>query len=384
MLSPTSEIKPCCRFDVSCYNLKDFIWDNQTPLLEFYQRPQFQNLREKSRNGERLAGCHRCYREEELGILSMRQKGFPGGETQVSKNKENPETLQLAVIELGVGRICNLKCRSCDPYFSATWEQDEIKPAPLAGLDVDLDKVDANTFKDTVSLKITGGEPFFHPSFERLLHRLVEHGQAAQINIDIFSNATKPPKPVFLELLESFRSLSVSLSIDGHGPQNTYLRHPSRWPDIEKTTHFWINRAKADKKTTLSFAVTVSIFNVVSVFDLFSWIYQTNSDQGVAHPPDILVQTVQDPKHLNVVHWPKRIRKRLFELFKVKKNSFIREIKPDHRLLKRIENLEKMLQSEIEHESVVQEFWDETLALDEKRSESFSAVFPEIAEILRV
>lgn len=376
MLSPSSEVRPCCRFDVSRYDIKEFTWDNQTPLGVFYQRQQFEKLREQSRSDQKVEGCHRCYREEELGIQSMRQKAFPA---EVIRKGE--DTFALAMIELGVGRTCNLKCRSCDPYFSTKWEadaKDVFKPIPDKSLDVNLDAIDVQCFQKTQVLKITGGEPFYHPAFERLVQRIVGAGESSHIDIEIFSNATRAPSLFFVEALHKFRSVTISLSVDGFDKQNTYIRHPSRWEDVDKTAKFWMEQSQVTRSLTVNFAVTVSILNILSLFDLFCWIYPLY--QG--GEPRILIQNVQDPKHLNVSHWPLEVRRKINRDFQNKKNKFLTTFSVSSTFSKRLSNLEKMLESPVEQKNIVNQFWLETLTLDNKRGESFKSIFPELAEIL--
>ncbi len=374
-LLPTSEVRPCCRFDVSRYDVKDFTWDHKKPLEEFYTSAQYKTIRQQSRSGQPVAGCHRCYREEDLGIKSMRQKDFPG---DAANNYDG--TLKISMIELGVGRICNLKCRTCDPYFSTKWEADALvanKPIPDKALDVDLDALDVQFFRNTRFLKITGGEPFYHPAFETLIHRLVQEGLSANIDIEIFSNATKVPVEVFVEALKRFRSVTMTLSIDGLGATNTYLRHPSRWKDIEKSVDFW--RALRSSQTALKvqFAVTVSVFNILSLFELFNWLYKIETNQ-----PGIIIQNVQDPTHLNVSHWPLLIRKTIQSKFLQQKETFFATHVVNATLAKRIGTIEKMLESAIEQKNVSEQFWQETLALDKARNESFAKVFPELFQIV--
>ncbi len=374
-LLPTSEVRPCCRFDVSRYDVKDFTWDHKTPLEEFYTSAQYKMIRQQSRSGLPVAGCHRCYREEDLGIKSMRQKDFPGDAASC-----DDETLKISMIELGVGRICNLKCRTCDPYFSTKWETDALianKPIPDKGLDVDLDALDVQFFRNTRFLKITGGEPFYHSAFETLIHRLVQEGLSANIDIEIFSNATKLPDEVFVEALKGFRTVTMTLSIDGLGATNTYLRHPSRWKDIEKSVDFWLGLRASQIALKVQFAVTVSVFNILSLFDLLDWLYKLETNE-----PGIIIQNVQDPTHLNVSHWPLQIRQAIQSKFLQQKEAFLETHVVNTTLVKRIGNIEKMLDSVIEQKDVSEQFWRETLALDKARNETFSKVFPELFQIV--
>jgi organic radical activating enzyme len=378
MISRTSEIRPCCRFDTSKYNVSDFIWDNKTPLNEFYNSPVFTKLRQQSQNGEKVSGCHRCYREEEMGILSMRQKAFPG---EIVRMQQSVELPTITFAELGAGRICNLKCRSCDPYFSTKWESDakEVsKPLPDPKSDVDLDKIDAQFFKDVQMIKVTGGEPFYNPGFERLLDRIAQQGYSKNIELEIFSNATQTPSARFMETLKSFRKVNISLSIDGFKEKNTYIRFPSQWSTIEKTCHFWIAETQKTNLMQLNYAITVSIFNVLYLFELFRWLFEIHKNS----PPNILIQTVQDPRHLNVALWPAEVRRKIHELFQAQEKKFVKEFSPNKSFQKRIQNIVKMLRANSNQGEVVSLFWKETVTLDQRRKENFQSTFPELHQLI--
>jgi cytochrome c peroxidase len=75
MLAPYGEVRPCCRFDTNIYD-GQFLWDGKDSILEFTASGPLSQIREQANKGEKVAGCWRCYEEENAGIPSMRQNPF--------------------------------------------------------------------------------------------------------------------------------------------------------------------------------------------------------------------------------------------------------------------------------------------------------------------
>ena len=82
---------------------------------------------EQMRNGEKPAGCWKCYNDEELGQKSMRQSV---NESRLGPHTELIETddtqLKPLQIKLLSGASCNLACRMCQSHVSSkvypVWE----------------------------------------------------------------------------------------------------------------------------------------------------------------------------------------------------------------------------------------------------------------------
>jgi sulfatase maturation enzyme AslB (radical SAM superfamily) len=80
---------------------------------------------------------------------------------------------------------------------------------------------------------VTGGEPLLEPRFAEILDYLVSHGVAKNIEMELTTNCTVVDDDV-LDKLAQFKSVLMTVSIDGVGPVQEYVRYPSRWATIEK------------------------------------------------------------------------------------------------------------------------------------------------------
>ncbi len=376
MLTPYSEVRPCCRFDTNIYD-ESFVWDGESKLTDFYQSDLFAGLRKDIEEGKPIKGCHRCYQEEELNIPSMRTKPFP-----VEIDDLGEKEFSYRFVELGVGKKCNLKCRSCNASFSSKWISDaEALKMPYSGdnSEIDLNSIPIQFFKETKSIKVTGGEPFLHNSFSELLKRLNESGYSKEIELEIFTNTTVFPSGEVVESLLSFKHLQISSSIDGVEKVNTYLRHPIRWEKYLETIRKWRRLEIHNPNVDIFLVNTVSIYNIMHTFKFIDWAY----DFYYPHQPDIIFQIVHDPSYMNVSRFPEDVKFGILDHFFDESHKVYSKWRLSPILEKRLKQLKKLIHSKTENSEVLEEFWQKTEALDRLRKESFKDVFPELDSLLR-
>lgn len=371
MLSPTAEVRPCCRFIAPAQGDVQH-WNQKGLLTDFYKNDYFESIRQLMSSNLPVPGCGSCYAEERSGIHSMRQKAI--------FEFRDPSLLEITGIEIGVGRVCNLKCRTCDANYSTKWEA-ENKASGLDGLegteDVDLDFIPLEQLTHLQEIKVTGGEPFMHPKFLKMLNRLVTSGQAAGIDIEIFSNCTRRPPENTLNDLAGFRSVKISLSIDAVGIRNHYVRHPARWEDVESVFDFWLSEKAIRQNLSVRTAATFSIFNILYVFELLEWILRRDPHHRV------IFQLVHSPRHLSVSSFPARMKAAIVQHLRARETEFRKQFKIS---LSNQNNLEKVY-SFASHgpsiDGIVQEFMAITASLDRIRGENFALTFPELAKLIR-
>ncbi len=376
MLTPYSEVRPCCRFDTNIYD-ESFVWDGESKLSDFYQSDLFAGLRKDMEEGKPIKGCHRCYQEEELNIPSMRTKPFP-----IDISDLEDKDFSFRFVELGVGKKCNLKCRSCNASFSTKWIGDaEELEMPYSGdiSEIDLANIPTSFFEKTKSIKVTGGEPFLHNSFSELLKRLNESGYSKEIELEIFTNTTVFPKDDVINDLLSFKHLQMSSSIDGIDKINTYLRHPIRWENYQNTLKQWRRLEINNDHLDIYLVNTVSIYNIIYTYQLIDWAY----DFYYPHKPDIIFQIVHDPSYMNVSQFPMDIKFNILDRFFDESSRINSKWKLSSILEKRLSQLKKLIRSKSEKPGILDEFWQATDALDRLRKESFKEVFPELDSLLR-
>lgn len=370
MVAPYGEVRPCCRFDSNLYGSK-LLWSDQSSLSDFYQTGVFSEIRTQMEQGERVPGCWRCYEEEKAGVPSMRQKPFP---TPLS---DKLDQLIPAFVEIGVGRTCNLRCRSCNASFSTRWESDaKLLNQNHAPLDqkVDLYKIPFEFLNRVQQIKITGGEPFLEKKFLNWLPNLCSHLKVQDKEIEIFTNGTAFPGSEFLKSLEKFGKITISMSVDACDRQNNYLRNPARWDRIEENSQRWLEWCNDRASTNFGFVATLSVYNILSVFDLVRWVQLKLGNDT----KNLIFQTVHDPVWMSVERLPISLKKSLLISFRQKMEDFLDQNQVGHLIKSRLLRTEKLLMKEHADPIDPKEFLTNTRALDLIRNEKLSDVFPEI------
>ena len=289
MLMHGQPATPCCRFHT-----------------RFLKGKGFTEIRETMMRNEWHSGCYKCKSDEEVKGSSMR--------TEADEFFDDfTDTVRLEYLEITVGRLCNLACLSCGADFSHTWDKDALalginSPAQIEKLkevqEYDLDNLDLNDLRHVKFIKVTGGEPFLHRQFLKLVSNLADSGLAENIDLEIFTNCTYYPKKLELDALLKFKRIQLSPSIDGVGTTNDLLRYPSKWDNIEATLDKWIELKHATGRLEIATATTVSVINAPQLHEFIHW---ARVHKGIG----VVLQTVYEPHYLSVEHWPNWFKRTL-------------------------------------------------------------------------
>ena len=323
-VTPNDPAMPCCRFNHNFLDERD-----KGDITDFDNL--FTDIREKMLNNEYVPGCWKCYEDEKNGNKSMREESF-----ELWDN----EDVEFAGMEIVVGRLCNLRCVTCDSDWSNKWDDD----SRAMGMTVrdnyvneyDLDNIDIGIFKNIQFIKVTGGEPFLHRQFLNLIKRLALSGDAGHIDIEIFTNCTFYPAKLDEQSLLKFRRVDISLSIDALDDQFEYLRKNADWIRSEQIFTQWLEQhTAANSPVTVQVAATVGILNILYIYDL---VHYFRGRHGI----NVMLQTVFEPKHLGIAVWPDWVKDRISYLLEIqfsqyhpKVDKFIKYHKKLQKMLKR-------------------------------------------------
>lgn len=315
--------------------------------------PSSKALRAALMNGEQHPACQLCWEEEAVGVHSVRQtmlRNFdmaPCLAATAEDGSIDVNRVPLKYLDLRLGNLCNLKCRSCGPADSSLWVEDHAELTQHDGVahmryygnetypihkKHGTWKIDSNDFEwhndpafhawldDRIRhglerLYFTGGEPTVNKNHLRILDRIVALGYAERVCLDYNTNMMAIP-PGLLTLWGQFRHVSIGASIDAIGDLAGYVRHPSRWSAIEKNLDAIGYGQLAN--VSILVATTVSILNVRHFIDLTKWLagkaYTTVGKYPgwhLLHAPELLsIQVLPDHTKAEIVreyealyHW---------------------------------------------------------------------------------
>ena len=326
---------PCCQYvgdRPDTENFEDYL--NSDWLAE---------LKQKLDSGERVSGCDFCWKQEDKGAKSMRQKRNAYYEGKPNKGIEH--------IMITFGNQCNTACRICNVSRSSLIEKqykamtDSVNDPNLYKLmtkkhawtktktwyrNIVNDIVDRS---DTIrKLEISGGEPFINVHFDRMIDALIASGKQLP-GLNITTNGSFTEKQI--QKLEAFDHLHINYSIDGSGKEfYEYLRWPLKWNDtLEK-----IDILKKYPWITCEFAIVPHNLNILNLADSieffkeytefqdrfkvgFSWLNGAPWYKLDNTPIDVRQQAATRIKEIDLTKYSDEEQEQIIELYTMIENA---------------------------------------------------------------
>lgn len=263
--------------------------------IDWQTNKEYISIREKMLNGDLLEDyCKSCYTYETHGIESSRIFETMEWASKLNlssiddlKNIKNPY-----YYEIRLSNKCNLACRSCKPEHSHLIDKEFKKiKFEYPGNEQNFayfgfSNIDINSLTPATRVYVAGGEPTVNQELYRFMEECVGKNKT-DFDFSIGTNGMIASKKL-LNLCKKFNNLTFSVSIDGFGIVNDYLRWPSNFDTIVKNTKLLINEGHR-----VSFLAVPSIYNVTNLHLLFQFIDKEFPNTGI---------------YLQVNHWPKKIQ----------------------------------------------------------------------------
>ena len=298
-------MSPCCQL-----GKRRKLFGNIKTIEEYLKSKELEDLKTRLNNGEKVPECWRCWKQESLGIPSMREKA---ADKQVEKITE-------LFITLGIQ--CNTACRICNPSRSSLidkYNKDNIDL--LKKLNIYTDDMyhyfpdgkvwyknllnDNEIFKNLELLAFTGGEPFINAHFDKLIDKIIRNKyDIDRIRITTNGSWTKES----LARIKYFPEPNLCLSVDSLTEKYyEYLRWPLKWNDIKNRIQEAI-----DLKIKIDFQVVMHNLNILDFKDTLMYLVDNKfyrKDKQVA----ITFTVISQPNRYNWHVAPKRIKEKALE-----------------------------------------------------------------------
>lgn len=300
-------------------------------------------LRQEMMEGMRPSACQLCWTEEDSGIFSKRLHMLSDYDMDPLLSNTKPdgtidvEKVPLEYLDLRLGNLCNLRCRSCGPGDSSLWVDDHGELTQKNGKavmhyygskDYQLIKssgtwrIDSDDFSwhedpefhrwfdsmisaSVTRLYFTGGEPTVNKHHMKMLDRAIEIGKARNISLEYNTNMVAIP-PRLLDQWRHFKRVGLGVSIDAMGPLATYIRNPSKWNDVEANCDS-IGYGQIPQLMA-SIASTISVLNIRHFIDLSKWAIIKRYSHFSRWPS---WHMLHGPVHLNVQILPDDIKREI-------------------------------------------------------------------------
>jgi len=279
-----------------------------TSVYELRNSPELKNLRKNMLNGRETPNvCQRCIEDEQKGLRSRRElekaKKFLSAEAAsaftTADGEIDLERAPLHVLDVKLGNLCNLSCRTCHPSQSSGWYEEWLETRHKGfknnGKRFELSRNSQNKitidgpgfdwfkhqdfWRQVISpqsqlreIHFSGGEPLLSRQHVDILEALVENGLASQLTLTYNSNLSSLPKHT-LKLWESFQRVQIGVSVDAVGALNNFVRHPS---DFEKIANHLRQLDASPANVEFWITSTLSLLNIRAYPELVSWILREN------------------------------------------------------------------------------------------------------------
>lgn len=216
-------VSPCC----------NYYYHQPMTVTEYWQSDLRRRLKQQLSEGVWPEGCGQCRADESQSRPSLRTWA-----NQTFQDVVDPPAPRY--VDLRLSNSCNLTCRMCDPRYSAGIASEmhrhdlqefypteshhhklqQIAPDHLDEIRMLLPHIDR--------LMFTGGEPTQIPQVKEIIELSITTGHARHCDLLITTNATRTDA-WWLDLVNHFRSVHFTVSMDGVGETFEYIRHGADW-----------------------------------------------------------------------------------------------------------------------------------------------------------
>lgn len=315
------DVKLCCR-STTMGNI------TYSTLREIWNNDKYKEVRRKVLNNERPIECIACWRQEDIGVRSLRQRcntfRLPEYISIIdSLSNDCSMPFRIPIIEAKLSNLCNLKCRMCHPLDSTSWAKDWNSISHL------MEKSNNGNFLKVHNLKLTtspyinawednaqfwndfdllipfidrvefaGGEPLIDQTHYKILEKLFD--RADQLNIKYATNLTKLNfKAINIQLLwKKFKKVELVVSIDGINDIYNYIRQLGNYKTIKNNIDF-IRLNNPD--INISGTCTFQVYNIFTLPEIFDEFVETLNI-------DIISHIVSFPKFLSMQIIPSKLK----------------------------------------------------------------------------
>lgn len=298
----------------SYYNL------NRDTVNDTFNSESFRRARLEVLNGERPQACMRCYSEEAKGITSKRIaeiQNYPEYTIDVARSATDDngymEDVQFEFVELRLGNVCNVGCRTCNPASSSKWRNDYDQLQTKLTFDItNYDTMEGFRWPereefwedllqhcDNVKVfYINGGEPTLIKQHFKFLERLADMGRT-DVKLWYNINMTNMNEEI-IKIWRRFDNVKISCSIDDLGDRNEYIRWPTKWKDVMAN----LLRLK-EENFELDITQTASFMNYATLDDFYNFFHKDHGlwvHHNMVYDPEFLSPNVLPLEFRHEVH----------------------------------------------------------------------------------
>lgn len=245
-------------------------------LKDWKTDPEYTKVRQKMLLGEQMPEhCNICYKCEAKGAVSWRQEISIDwiANLGITKLTDLEKIDSPYYYEQWLSNECNLMCRMCSPRQSHLLKKEyDDNPSLYVGMPKDhettyskMDDINISLLTKKHFVYIAGGEPSIMQEVYQFMEKCIQQNKT-DFQFSMSTNAQRLNNK-FLKLTDHFSNLHFSVSVDGYGIVNNYIRWNSNFDTIMKNA-----RLLKDNGHQLTFLAVLSIWNVHKIHLLFEYL----------------------------------------------------------------------------------------------------------------
>lgn len=203
--------------------------------------------------------CVRCKQQEEIGLVSDRLQWIDFH--QYLLKDHGPDYLMVSMM---LDNVCNTACQFCSPHISSKLASIQNSPLKIRQVGSYEEKLPLSRI---TQIDLEGGEPSNSKNVKSLLGNLPHRVKT----LKMYTNAR-----TFLDelvpLAEKNIELQISISLDGIGPVQEYLRWPTQWNEFCQALEKYKKlQEQFPKLVNLCFKTTLCALNINDIPNIIEY-----------------------------------------------------------------------------------------------------------------
>jgi hypothetical protein len=259
---------PCSYFD-------GFIkTSDRLDISEVWNSTEHQELKQLIQDDNPIPQCHRCYHEEQHGLVSRR---LASKEMYEQYRHDNIELSGPESIDYSVGNLCNLKCVICGPNNSTAWISNYQQMYPHIDIaEFKHEKFNQIKLNDPAILSEIknihfhgGGEPLLSTTHIDLLNQIKSVKGLSDLRIFYNINGTVKVSDQILSIWSECQLIELYFSIDDIGERFEYQRTGASWHELTNNLNWYIDNMPVNHLFYIN--CTWSYLNLYYLNELVDW-----------------------------------------------------------------------------------------------------------------
>lgn len=325
---------PCCEFTptLTKFEGKTKYTVDHNAIDQWTKSKYMDYVREQLLAGNKISECTKCWKKEGNNIISRRQQindTLTDNNAKKIRNtwigsflKKKVRKNMLLAADIKISNLCNYSCVMCDPYDSSIIFTKWYKEKNKNDFVKEILKEDAQYFNEIKNknkkkyshdillevlkhpikhLKFLGGEPLLEKKLLTILSNVADE-KKKKISLHFVTNGSIDIVGIIKKYNLSFKSVSVTVSLEGVGEMQDWARKGSSWELVSKN----IKQAK-ENAILLTIHHTLQLSTVLRLNKLLDWCNKEKLP--------ITFACLENPSYLSVCLLPSHLKQNVADIF---------------------------------------------------------------------